>query len=298
MSISRKKNDVPRQPSLPTTPSAAPPMWMHGDHPPHDGRQTVTPHVAKEWLKANRHNRRVNRAQVERLKADLAAGRWVYDGAPVQFGRDHDLYNGQHRLLAISESGIPAELLIVTGLERAARRTIDTGWRRSPSQAFAMERGILVSRHTAARVSAAWDGLFAAGASSIKSAADFARAYDALAPHLEALDPIFAGHPGRSGRASIVAAFVVAHREAPDKVVEMARRFVSCEGLRAGEPALILHRMAASGGGAGSVARQTDFSRALNLVAAHIDDRKRSVPRTDQSVLARFRALYEEARAQ
>lgn len=86
----------------------------------------VTPKKAEEWLEKNTGNRNVSSTMVDRYAADMVSGRWQSNGEPVIFNGSA-LLDGQHRLKAVVKAGIPVDMLVVTGVERDAFRTIDSG---------------------------------------------------------------------------------------------------------------------------------------------------------------------------
>lgn len=98
----------------------------------------VTPETALAWLERNTHNRPVRFRHVESLSRDMHNGRWHYDGSAIRFFDDGGLADGQHRLLAVVDSGKTFPFLIVPGLDRAAQEVVDTGARRSTGDALAL----------------------------------------------------------------------------------------------------------------------------------------------------------------
>lgn len=97
---------------------------------------TVTPAMAIKWLERNHRNRTMNPANYEKLKRALIAGDWRLTTDAIGFNADGDLMNGQHRLRAIVDTGIPAQLLIARGLNSAAMDVIDTGRARKIDDVF------------------------------------------------------------------------------------------------------------------------------------------------------------------
>lgn len=95
--------------------------------------QDVTPELAEKLLDANTRNRRLRPKLVEQYTRDMAAGRWQRNFEPVQIAESGVLLNGQHRLAAISESGVTQQMLVVTGLADDVQDTIDVGSKRSPA---------------------------------------------------------------------------------------------------------------------------------------------------------------------
>lgn len=98
--------------------------------------ETVTPEIAGEWLRKNTHNRSMKRWNLAGMVSDMKAGNWQFTGEPIKFSKDGTLIDGQHRLTAIAQSGIPQEMLIVRGLEMESQHTMDAGARRSATDAL------------------------------------------------------------------------------------------------------------------------------------------------------------------
>ncbi len=87
----------------------------------------VTPDVATEWLETRGDNRKVMQSVVDTYAGDMKEGRWIFNGAPIQFDEDGKLLNGQHRLWAVIESGATIEAVVQWGIPRSAQATIDNG---------------------------------------------------------------------------------------------------------------------------------------------------------------------------
>jgi hypothetical protein len=98
----------------------------------------ITPDLANRWLERNDDNRAIARADVERYKRDMLGGRWHLDGSPIRLGPDGALLDGQHRLTAVAESGVSIPMLIIRGVDPAARAAMDTGRKRTASDALVM----------------------------------------------------------------------------------------------------------------------------------------------------------------
>lgn len=89
---------------------------------------TVTPDMARKWLKRNVTNRPLKRAQISRMVRALKEGRWDHlNGETLIFSDGHQLLDGQHRLEAVVEADLPITTLVVFGIQEARRSTIDTG---------------------------------------------------------------------------------------------------------------------------------------------------------------------------
>lgn len=87
--------------------------------------RTITPAEATELLKLNTHNRSIRRGTIDRLRADIAGGRFLLNGDTIAISTDGVLLNGQHRLEAIAAGKTPVEVIILKGVDPKAFSTID-----------------------------------------------------------------------------------------------------------------------------------------------------------------------------
>lgn len=71
----------------------------------------VTPEMAQNWLNDNPHNRKINLARVAELGQKIKENNWKLTPAieVIDTGR---LWNGQHRLSAIVETGFTVEMKV------------------------------------------------------------------------------------------------------------------------------------------------------------------------------------------
>ncbi|MCE6959246.1 hypothetical protein LAZ40_09295 [Cereibacter sphaeroides] len=96
---------------------------------------TVTPDIARRWLnRFNRSNRKIQANHVEMIKRDILKENWMVNAQPICFtgdpeaaGDDDDarLLNGQHRLMACVQAGIPIEVPIAVNIPEEAFATYD-----------------------------------------------------------------------------------------------------------------------------------------------------------------------------
>jgi hypothetical protein len=101
---------------------------------PTDFATDVTPEMAEMMLRGNARNRHMKRNKVDEYVGALRRDEWRYNGDTCRITTAGKLLDGQHRLLAIVESGIPAKLLIaVIDEDHAlkAQATMDVGSKRS-----------------------------------------------------------------------------------------------------------------------------------------------------------------------
>lgn len=101
-------------------------------------RVHVTPALATEWLTKNVNNyRKLRRQQVNELKNALEQGLWKVTHQGIAFDKEGNLVDGQHRLTAIAESGITAEVMVAFGVEIDTVDYMDIGAKRQFSDVLA-----------------------------------------------------------------------------------------------------------------------------------------------------------------
>ena len=89
--------------------------------------ETITAEAAKAYLATSEGNRSLKRSKVAALKRDMIAGKFAINGESVIFDCLGCLIDGHHRLTACAESGKSIYSVVVRGIPRAAKKTVDTG---------------------------------------------------------------------------------------------------------------------------------------------------------------------------
>lgn len=88
----------------------------------------ITPAWAAYKLEeANMNNRTLRPRLVSRIAEDIRDGNWQLNGETVKFTDDLILVDGQHRLAAVVEAGIPVEMAVAIGVSADHQVTVDTG---------------------------------------------------------------------------------------------------------------------------------------------------------------------------
>lgn len=90
-------------------------------------RMTVTPELAQQWAERNTKNRPVRYGRVARFARDMAAGNWTLNGQTILISGSGEIIDGQHRIYACIQAGVPFETFVVTGLPHQVQDTVDTG---------------------------------------------------------------------------------------------------------------------------------------------------------------------------
>jgi len=95
--------------------------------------QTVTPELAREWLEANTGNRVIRPRHVIRLADAMKRGMWKTTHQGIAFDVNGRLVDGQHRLMAISQSGVSVEMAVSFDVPADTFGALDQGERRDLS---------------------------------------------------------------------------------------------------------------------------------------------------------------------
>lgn len=96
---------------------------------------TFTPAEAAQVLaERNTGNRIVSPGIVNKYATDMLNGDWQGNGETIKYGPDGQLLDGQHRLLACAQSGVPLTTAVVYLSDPEAQKNIDRGKPRSFSE--------------------------------------------------------------------------------------------------------------------------------------------------------------------
>lgn len=97
----------------------------------------MTPQKASKILEKNKKNRPLSRVTVRNYAKQMTAGKWALNGEPIIVAKDGTLVDGQHRLNAVVDSGATVPIVLITGVDKSAFKTIDIGKKRTGADALA-----------------------------------------------------------------------------------------------------------------------------------------------------------------
>lgn len=109
----------------------------------------ITPESAAKLLQRNTKNRSVKPNKIRTYVRDMKEDKWMETGAPIRISKTNKLLDGQHRLMAVVESGVSVEMVVVSDIDDKVMANIDTGTKRSPGDVFKIE-GISYASATSA----------------------------------------------------------------------------------------------------------------------------------------------------
>lgn len=111
---------------------------LSGSAPLHVEITEITPLIAKAWLDRGGINRHLSERRVRRLVAAIRRGEWQLTGDSIKLDEHGVVRDGQHRLRAIVEAGMPITSLVVRNVPAPAFNVIDTGKPRTPGDVLSM----------------------------------------------------------------------------------------------------------------------------------------------------------------
>lgn len=96
--------------------------------------ELVTPDLATKMLDANIGNRNMILRTKERYKRAIDEKRFHFIGDPIRISDIGRTIDGQHRLMAIEETGIGVHMIVIRGIPDDYQKYIDQGSRRTAAQ--------------------------------------------------------------------------------------------------------------------------------------------------------------------
>ena len=104
---------------------------------------TITPEYAQRLLDSMPdYQRRPSKLAVTGYACDMLDGNWNPNtGEPIKINRQRQMVDGQHRCLAVIESGVPIKATLAIGVDDEAYKVIDSGRKRSIADALGISHG-------------------------------------------------------------------------------------------------------------------------------------------------------------
>lgn len=250
---------------------------------------TIDPEQARTMLKRNTRNRPLNPNTVETYSRLIKEGRWKITHQGIAFDTTGALLDGQHRLAAIAQSGIPVKIMITHNVDPDEFAVIDIGRRRTPADALGVA-GVEHNRNqiaSIARFLRNYDRMDQGGWTDKHSARlDNSNILDAVedygATQINSAVRVGTTHGRLSGiNITVLAAFFYLLHFRHDTPLVEVMKFIqgvsSGAGLDAGDPRLALRNAMLHPKGAGaktSKARRDQLVAVIKAWNAYITDRE------------------------
>ena len=103
----------------------------------------ITPDLASEFLNRNTGNRTIRKTAVSQYVDDLRRGNWKLTHQGVAISPSGRLLDGQHRLSAIVQSGVSAQMVVALDVPEDSYLVMDRGKPRIISDALGLDRRIV-----------------------------------------------------------------------------------------------------------------------------------------------------------
>jgi hypothetical protein len=164
--------------------------------------ETITPDTARCWLENHNHgNRPIKKGVVAKYADIMLAGKWLTSPEGIIFSSSNPvrLLQGQHRLMAIAQSGVTIPMLVVRGADESVFSVLDRGAMRSAADALSIDKRL----SEVARLAIAVNRKRAGGAVSdyqiFEAASILATPHALVYERCPSTAPIFSSAPFRLG---------------------------------------------------------------------------------------------------
>ena len=239
-----------------------------------------TPELAAELLLLNTRNRPRSVVAVKKCCQELESGEWCATNEGVGISETGILLDGQHRLMAIVETGITAPLLIVWGLPEKSQEKINCGLRRSLVQRLQWDGCTYSTKAVgAARV-------IASMANAIVSDAKIKEVYNNLAPELEWAAKISRCYP--CDKVSYTAALARLARYSLKSATDFNEKVINPTMIEADDPRYRLNRwlITITGHGAGGTMQAAIYKSTMYCINKFLAGEKiTSVKKADNLII-------------
>lgn len=212
---------------------------------------TVTPEMARLWLNSPRPvNRTIRPNKVADIARAIRTGRWEpANGEAIKFDAEGCLIDGQHRLSAVIEAGVPVCMLVIGNVGIGAMRTVDIGESRRGADVLKVEdQGGRMKNYAVLAAAATWLWKIRRGSAGIK---------DSRRPSKDEIPDIVSRNPGlvecanelvrsrglraMAAKAPFLSALYYVFRQIDEEDAQsFMRKFGDGLGLEQGDPVYIL----------------------------------------------------------
>lgn len=241
---------------------------------PHAVFPYISPAEAKALLTFSNGNRSIRESAVQQYMRDIENDVWPLTHQGMGFTVDGVLYDGHHRLTAISriaDDAMSLRVQITFGMPKEAVGATDSGVSRSVADRFLLGRGIRLSSLELATVRAALRLEQPSPASHTRySDQEILDAHARFSPALAAIRSAMAAR----FPASLWGAILFAHEVSPDQTTQFALDVAHGADLSVGSPALCLREWVRNNANSAGQQNQLAIStRTLYALRALLDGR-------------------------
>lgn len=202
----------------------------------------VTVSLAEAWLAKNHpENRTFKPFAISGIVKDIVAGKWDFTHQAICFDACGILIDGQHRLFAIVEAGVPCKLLVVWSQHAKISHAIDRGTSRAIFE-------LMKSKRKAVAVYTGLESLMCGYDFSQKTKMTVALATDVEQKFGAEFSELYHSVPlADKAQAGVLSACVWAFPLHKEGVIEFLRGYVSGEMIKKGDASFCLRAWASRG---------------------------------------------------
>lgn len=177
--------------------------------------ETVTPDIAKQYLRHNIRNRSVKVKEIESLAREISRGEYILTHQGIAFDENGTLIDGQNRLLAVIMSNTPIDIMVTRNVPCSAIMAIDRGISRSVRDVMVIGDYCTDERMRALRdqnLLSAINQMVACNYKKMRiTASDTLRLFDAFEPHImNAYRLIISNNRGKRNNSQTISAAIAA----------------------------------------------------------------------------------------
>ena len=203
---------------------------------------SLTPELAAVLMDRNPQNRKISANIVESYAHEIEGNRWAMNGEPIIVSDTGELNDGQHRCEAVLMAKRPIDVLLIVGIKRDTRTTLDQGKTRSAGDYLSME-GNINTNVLAAAANLVWQyrnrgqiGLGGTQRATKGEVLDFVRTNRAIAKSVALVSE--KGADAAGGKTLLAAAHFILGGIDHDDATHFVLSLIRGAGLKAGDPIL------------------------------------------------------------
>ena len=240
--------------------------------------RVMTKSLVDALLEMNTHNRKLKGTVLKAYERDIRAGHWMLTNQGIGVSKDGVLLDGQHRLMALRESGYPhVKCVIVWGLDFDSQKVVDQQAKRQARDVLRLMYNASVAKSTPAicNVIARYNSESGTMEQKFRTVT-VSEMLDIIEEHGENIEYICELQNISYYAAPILAAGVIACAENPSKKEEIKTFLQSVEkneGLFRTMPAWHLRSYieCSKGQSGGSKVQVERFNKTMRAIESHIE---------------------------
>lgn len=182
----------------------------------------MTPEFARTLLKSNSINRKIRPTWVKALVEIITRGEWITTHQGIAISEKNNVIDGQHRLIAISESNIPVTVLLSTECKEETFMAVDRG----------VTRTIADVTHFSKKTSEVLTGLYKfinGGASSKASPQQIIAMYEKIGAEVDYVHEYAPSSKKTFTSAGVRSAVAILYKQGDKDALEIYRRLTLSE---------------------------------------------------------------------